>query len=40
MKGKPSKLSLLVTYMFFGLFLSFIWLLWLKDWIKGLKKQD
>ncbi len=40
LKGKPSKLSLLVTYMFFGLFLSFIWLLWLKDWIKGLKKQD
>lgn len=40
LKGKPSKLNLLVTYMFFGFFLSLVWILWLKDWIKGFKKKE
>ena len=40
LKGKPSKFNLLVTYMFFGLFLSLVWILWMKDWIKSLKKEE
>lgn len=39
LKGRPSKVRLLITYAFFGFFLSLVWVLWLKDALADFKKK-
>ena len=39
LKGRPSKFRLLITYSFFGFFLSLVWVLWLKDALSDFKKK-
>ncbi len=39
LKGRPSKFRLLITYSFFGFFLSLVWVLWLKYALSDFKKK-
>lgn len=40
LKGRPSKVRLLITYAFFGFFLSLVWVLWLRNAIADFKKKS